>query len=652
MTRDYRWSSVVLAVFLTPALLQSDCGPPPTGDTTLAALSLDVSEQDQVLGFRSSVRGYSVWLSSFELGAVLTAVPNDPTANVTWSYGEASGGFGVGGGQQTIDIPPGTSRVFVFVRPTGGAVGSYQIDINPMCSESGVCNDGNSCTDDAACDIATNLCPAPAPTRLGAGCDAVIADDGLCDGMGACEPIGSNEWGIPRQLESSIRDARHPSIAADGLGNAFVVWEQESSSGSSDVLAIRYTPTEGWGVPVALEPRISQVAYPQVVADAAGNAIAMWEEDDLTRKNIWVSRYTPASGWGEAELLETDDVGDAVLATDPLRFTPRQNIAMAPDGTAIAVWSQSEGPPGIDVFGAVAAHFSPGVGWSAPVVLDTSDEDGAGGVRIALAANGHAVAVWEQHDPYESSSWGSGPGDSGARGHFARTYTPTGGWGSVTELGFGGGVFSNPLRSTPAVAIDESGNALALGEQSDCCGNVGGLHFNLFSPSSGWGGAVPFGEGGLESPVARATGDFATLSRNEDRSFTPSGFAYASSLWGHRITDGIPASPDAILEAPGGGLVDGLLVGRSSLAAGPGGDLLAVWGAPFDNATADEPANVLGARFSSGSWGPVAPIEYNGVPGPPSLPRVVFLADGGAMATWIDVGEDFSGDLWAVRLHP
>ena len=67
---------------------------------------------------------------------------------------------------------------------------------------------------------------------------------------------------------------------------------------------------------------------PQIVFDTNGNALAVWPQGDGTRNNIWANRYA-AGSWGNAELIESD-TGDT--------FDPQ--IAIDPAGNALAVWQQ------------------------------------------------------------------------------------------------------------------------------------------------------------------------------------------------------------------------------------------------------------------------------------------------------------------------
>ncbi len=65
---------------------------------------------------------------------------------------------------------------------------------------------------------------------------------------------------------------------------------------------------------------------------AAGNAIAVWPQNDGRRYNIVANRYVPGVGWGIAELIETDD-GNA----------NRSRIGMDNSGNAIVTFTQYDG---------------------------------------------------------------------------------------------------------------------------------------------------------------------------------------------------------------------------------------------------------------------------------------------------------------------
>ena len=76
----------------------------------------------------------------------------------------------------------------------------------------------------------------------------------------------------------------------------------------------------------------SDASNPQIAVDAGGNALAVWQQTYGTRTDIWANRFD-GSNRGEAELIETSNVGDAV--------TPQ--IAIDSIGNALVAWRQSDG---------------------------------------------------------------------------------------------------------------------------------------------------------------------------------------------------------------------------------------------------------------------------------------------------------------------
>ena len=101
-----------------------------------------------------------------------------------------------------------------------------------------------------------------------------------------------------------------------------------SDSSSSSSVA------RGWRTAELIETDdAGDASYPQVAVDSSGNAVAVWQQHDGTCFNIWSNRYTAATGrWGTAELIETD----AWDAYDP-------QVAVDSSGNAVAVWFQHDG---------------------------------------------------------------------------------------------------------------------------------------------------------------------------------------------------------------------------------------------------------------------------------------------------------------------
>ena len=127
-----RTYALAFAVALSPALTQTNeltCTPP-TGDTTLSMLELEVAGQNRI-AFSSGQENYVVSISSDS--AILRAQPTDPAARVSYQLSVdghliEEGQMGVGGGETTVGIPLGQAALRIMVVHPGNAVGHYIID--------------------------------------------------------------------------------------------------------------------------------------------------------------------------------------------------------------------------------------------------------------------------------------------------------------------------------------------------------------------------------------------------------------------------------------------------------------------------------------------------------------------------------------------
>jgi hypothetical protein len=164
--------------------------------------------------------------------------------------------------------------------------------------------------------------------------------------------------------------------------------------------------------------------------DAQGHTMAVWEQFDGKRYNIWANRRLAGSGWGVAQLIETDNAGDA--------FNPR--VAMDSQGNAVAVWQQSDG-----MHTHIGANrYMVGTGWSTAVWIDAPDASDAHTPQVSFDVQGNAVAVWQQQQGTRSSIHGN-------------RMVAGAGWGSATPIENGSG-----HASAPQIASDASGQVLVV----------------------------------------------------------------------------------------------------------------------------------------------------------------------------------------------
>jgi hypothetical protein len=187
---------------------------------------------------------------------------------------------------------------------------------------------------------------------------------------------------------------------------------------------------QGWQDAPLLAPDNEWGAFDHHVArDALGNELAVWEQFDGTRYNIWANRKAAGSGWGVAQLIETDNAGDA--------FNPR--VAMDSQGNAVAVWQQSDG-----LHTHIGANrYIVGTGWSTATWIDSPDASDSHTPQVSFDTQGNAVAVWQQQGKRTSI-------------HANRMVVGIG-WGSATQIENGSG-----HASAPQIANDTSGQVLVV----------------------------------------------------------------------------------------------------------------------------------------------------------------------------------------------
>ena len=143
--------------------------------------------------------------------------------------------------------------------------------------------------------------------------------------------VPGSGWQVPTFLESDEFAPGHDqNQAIDASGNIMVVWQHINlARGENDIWANRYVVGTGWSGPTLIETRDGNALYSQVAGDPSGNAIAVWTQREGTRDSVWANRFVAGTGWGIAQLLETED-GTV--------FSPQ--IAVDGDGNAFAIWMQ------------------------------------------------------------------------------------------------------------------------------------------------------------------------------------------------------------------------------------------------------------------------------------------------------------------------
>jgi len=393
--------------------------------------------------------------------------------------------------------------------------------------------------------------------------------------------IPTRQWGTAILIEAGNEDASGPQVAFDASGNAVAVWFQSDGT-NGRIWASWYVPTQGWATPELISPAMVTSAVPRVGADSSGNAIAVWRQQtglfgawanrytpgtgwgtaegigaidtaagdfaievavnpdgdamsvwhqgDGMRKNIWANRFASVGGWQTAELIESENGGDA----------KNPQVAVDANGNAIAVWQQNDG---MDNY-AAANRYTPGGGWGTDLSIDN-----APGVssrpQVASDAAGNAIAVW--------------PG-IGVR---ANRYAQGVGWGTAEDIrsDMTGGL------GAPEVAVSPDGHAIAVWPQTD--GTRANLWANRYEPGSGWGTAELIESddaGGVQWPrvAIDPNGDAVAVWHQSDGTRT--------NIWANQYVADLGWATAELIETEDLGDAE-----RPQVAVDPDGNAIAVW---------------------------------------------------------------------------
>ncbi len=282
-------------------------------------------------------------------------------------------------------------------------------------------------------------------------------------------------------IDSSAGDGSHfvfgYDLAAAGSGHAFIAWEEVQVTDARFIMVSRRTGVGSWSSPVRIDSgaNAAPVGPPDVAVSADGSAIAVWPaydfESDAT--TVYTSRYVAASGWSAPQRLESA-TGTAL--------SPR--VAMDADGNGAVVWLKGDDGQ----YRVLGASYRAGTGWTDPVELNGGNTVGAGHARIAMGANGNAIAVWVRFN--SETLRGSAA---------AARFTLANGWSAApTEL-------ISPSEGYVAgvnVAINATGSAFVSMDHVAAGSNAFSTRAARFTPAGGWEVPSIVTEGRLFSDVA------------------------------------------------------------------------------------------------------------------------------------------------------
>ncbi len=286
---------------------------------------------------------------------------------------------------------------------------------------------------------------AGAATNLGS-CNLSVSDKGETiavwvknnSSVIASRYLEDTGWTLPEEISSSGQgNASLPEIAFDSNGNAITVWSQDTSPSTvNNIWANRYVAGTGWDTAKLIEmDNIYNNYSPQLAVDPEGNAIVIWQNDNVATLNLQVNTYSPGTGWGTTPYLLETEAG----------LTGAFDIAFDPEGNAIAIWSQDSG----GVLSMFAKRYTPGTGWGSVESVENDDAGNAQYPNIAFDPAGNAIAVWQQSDGTSYNVC-------------ANIYTAGRGWGTVSILDT-----EDMDAQSPTITVNSNGVAMVIWTQSD-----------------------------------------------------------------------------------------------------------------------------------------------------------------------------------------
>ena len=323
-----------------------------------------------------------------------------------------------------------------------------------------------------------------------------------------------------------------------------------------------------------------------ISCNSAGDAVAVWTQSDGITNRIWSRHYTIDESWDGAQIIDSNS-GAAFVA----------KVAVNDSGNAFAIWDQSDGIN----YRIWANCFISGEGWKTAMIIDSTSEN-AGLSKVAIDAQGNAIAVWCQSDGTNQRIW-------------ANHFEIGNGWNTPQIIDS-----ISEYSTSPQVAVDYFGNAIAVWIQYD--GSKNRIWANHYSNAIGWDGAQPIDSdtGNVESPqlaIDRSGKAIVVWVQSENNTERIWAIQYTSSKgWGtSQIIDSNPGLENTSFP---------------HVAINSSGYAIAVW--VQYNGTVNR---IWANHYSTGKgWERAQLISSNSSKGNASFPRVVVDNYGNALAVW------------------
>jgi PKD domain len=333
----------------------------------------------------------------------------------------------------------------------------------------------------------------------------------------------------------------------------------------------------GWQSPVDISPAGQSALAPKVAANPSGTAVAVWTRSNGTNYIAQAAMRTPDGTWQAPTDISVAgrDAADAQVAIDP-------------QGNAVATWQRMNTTSLV-----IQASVRPAGGtWGAPVDLSVPGWH-AFGARVAMDAQGTAVLVWQRFD--------------GAFSVIQSAVRPAGGsWQPTVNVSATG-----RDATAPAIAINPQGVAAAVWQRTDGT-NV--LIQGAMRPAGGsWQAPADISAAGSDAATPQVAVD-------------PSGTAVA--VWDRqKIVQSAVRPAGGAWQAPANLSIGCQLPTNPQVAVSPQGAAGAIWSCLVGSSPAVQTAR----RAAGAAWESAITLAPSGSA---ITPQIAFDPNGNTIAMW------------------
>jgi hypothetical protein len=349
-------------------------------------------------------------------------------------------------------------------------------------------------------------------------------------------------WGPEHELSHALNQGDRSQITVGPNGEAIAAWVEYSSGAGEQVWSSRYSPDTGWGRPERIDTvGAREVKRVAVAFDDEGSAIATWRQwDTWSSTSIWANRYSPTTGWEVAQQV-------GAYPQPSFDIEDRMSLAVYPDGSAVLAWSDSA-----DLR---ACRFDPATGWTTAETvhrgISTTEP------YLLTGPGSTAVLLWTDYDGERQNI-------------LSAQYDPTSGWGSPELVD----TEDHGSATKPRAVVDRSGNVTAVWQQSDSLRD--NVWANRYTPGEGWGTARRIEASNAGDATAPrlgvdAIGNVLAVWQQSDgeqtralsnRYTVTGGWGVAEVLGAH--LEGNAFEPDVVIDANGNAIATWILAQRET----------------------------------------------------------------------------------------